>query len=246
MKRLPSGTGLEVYDTIDSTSAEAKRRAGAGEPGPLWILAHEQTAGYGRRGRAWQGRAGNFAGTFLFSPEGDPASFGQLSFVAAIAVLFALSEYARDGVLDLKWPNDILCEGGKLSGLLLERIDHDDTARVALGVGVNIIAAPSDLPYRAAKLIDVMDDAPPTLEELARRIDHHFWNMYMAWGKTGFAQIRDTWLKHARGVGDPICVRLPGEDARGYFEGLDEAGALILRQGDARRFITAGEIMFGE
>ncbi len=246
MQRLPSGAGLETYDTIDSTSAEAKRRAAAGDTGPLWILAREQTAGYGRRGRAWQSGAGNFAGSFLFSPESDPASFGQLSFVAAIALLFALSEYARDGVLELKWPNDILCEGGKLSGLLLERIDHEDAARVALGVGVNIIAAPPDLPYRAAKLIDVMDSAPPTPEELARRIDHHFWNFYAAWVKDGFARIRETWLNHARGLGEPILVRLPGEEARGYFEGLDDAGALILRQGDARRFITAGEIMFGD
>ncbi len=246
MQRLPTGARLETFDTIDSTSAEAKRRAAAREAGPLWILAGEQTAGYGRRGREWDMGAGNFAGTFLFSPEGDPASFGQLSFVAAIAVLFALSEYARDGVLALKWPNDILCGGAKISGLLLERIDHDDKALVALGIGVNIAAAPDDLPYPAAKLIDAMDGAPPTPEELVVRIDHHFWNMYMAWGKLGFAQIRETWLKHARGVGEPIVVRLPGEELRGYFEGLDETGALILRQGDACRYITAGEIMFGD
>jgi BirA family biotin operon repressor/biotin-[acetyl-CoA-carboxylase] ligase len=245
VKTLFGGARIELYETLDSTSSEAKRRAADGECGPLWIVALEQTAGYGRRGRAWESGAGDFAGTFLFAPDGDPASFGQLSFVVALAAYDALETYAPAGALSLKWPNDVLADGAKLAGLLLERIDHEGRACVAFGIGVNIASAPKGLPYATAKLA-ALTKTPPSPEDLAAAIDLAFQRRYRTWLNDGFSPVRDAWLRRAKGIGESVRVRLPDEEVFGLFEGLDETGALILKQGDARRLINAGEIMFGE
>ncbi len=245
-QKLPSGAKLEIFDTLDSTSAEAKRRARDGEHGPLWIVAVEQTAGYGRRGRSWESAAGNFTGTFLFEPEGDAALFGQLSFVIALAVFDAVEPMVRSGALSLKWPNDVLGEGAKLAGLLLERIDHDGAALVAVGVGVNIASAPQDLPYKATTLAALSDAPTPSPEQLVCAVDAAFQRRYALWAGQGFSPIREAWLARARGVGDDIRVRLPNEECSGVFAGIDQTGALILAQGETRRLVAAGEIMFGE
>lgn len=248
MQRLPSGARLDLFDRIDSTSAEAKRRAAAGETGPLWILAREQTSGYGRRGRPWESRFGDFAGTFLFRPDRDPATFAQLSFVAGLAVYHALSDYADENVLALKWPNDVLLAGKKIAGLLLERIESESGPLVSVGVGVNIVSAPAGTPYPTARLIDRLRTgrAVPEPADLAVAIDREWGAAYTVWAREDFSVTRDKWLRVAKGVGEAIRVNLPGETLEGVFDGVDETGALILRQGDARRIITAGEIMFGD
>lgn len=247
MARLPSGSRLEIFDTLDSTSAEAKRRAGEGETGPLWLVAREQTSGYGRRGSAWESRLGDFAGTFLFSPEGDPARLGELSFVAALAVLDALDGYAGEGVLRLKWPNDVLAPDGKIAGLLLERMDVGARPVIALGVGVNILNAPTNTPQRAARLADLLarGTQPPSPDDLTPRLDAAFDAMRTIWRERGPETIRALWLERASGVGEPIVVRLPDETLEGVFAGLDETGALILHMDGEKRIIAAGDVFFG-
>ncbi|MEO1251629.1 MAG: biotin--[acetyl-CoA-carboxylase] ligase [Pseudomonadota bacterium] len=239
-------TRFDLFETLDSTSAEARRRAAAGETGPVWIIAREQTAGYGRRGRAWESGAGNFAGTLLFRPDGSVAHQAQLSFVAALAVFDALEPLARQGALSLKWPNDVLAGDAKISGLLLERLDGDG-GTVGIGLGVNLIAAPSDLPYPAARLIDVMREGleAPTPEEFARSLDRAFRRRYETWRGDGFAPVRAAWLDRAAGLGRAITVRLPAEELEGVFDGLDEGGSLVLRQGEEKRIISAGDVFFG-
>ena len=246
--KLSSGARLEIFDTLDSTSAEAKRRAEKGETGPVWILAREQTAGYGRRGRHWESGLGNFSATYLFEPGGDPASHGQLSFVIALAVIEALDRYAVPGVLALKWPNDVLVGSDKLAGLLLENLAPGGKAVICIGVGVNLRSAPLTLDYPAARLIDNLRagvDAP-TPDELAARIDDQFAAYCDIWRRDCFAAIRAAWLGRAKGIGAPIRVRLPKEEFSGVFEDIDADGALILRTGDQERRVAAGEIMFGE
>jgi len=248
MKRLPSGARLENFDTLDSTNAEAKRRAGAGDAGPCWILARRQTAGYGRRGRAWETGAENFAGTCLFTPDGAPAHFGQLSYVIALGVIEALDPYAIVGALALKWPNDVLAGVGKLAGILIESVQCNGRTALCIGVGVNLTSSPADTPYPTARLADHLRDgaSAPSPEALAAAIDEKFAALYALWRRDGFAPIRDAWLARAHGVGETVQVRLPNEEFSGVFRDLDADGNLVVSIGDSARRVAAGEIMFGE
>jgi BirA family biotin operon repressor/biotin-[acetyl-CoA-carboxylase] ligase len=259
MRRLSSGAEIELFDALDSTSLEAGRRAGEIEKTPRWIVAHVQSAGYGRRGQAWRGVRGDFAGSLIFrvpvgegrqnksvgegrSARAHATSLGQVSFVAALAVASALDDILRmPSLISLKWPNDVLIDGGKAAGLLLERIEDGRGTALVIGVGVNVVSAPRDLPYRAARLIDFAHDIPAPAA-LAAQIDGHFWRYYADWKKNGFEGVRRLWLERAGGLGDSIRVRLPHEELEGAFEGLDEYGGLILRLGAGRRIISAGEV----
>lgn len=243
MKTLPSGAAIEIFETLDSTSLEARRRARDASSRPRWFIALSQTAGYGRRGRAWAQRPGDFAGTLAFRPDAPAARFGQLSFIAALSVASALDEHVDPHLIAFKWPNDILIDGGKVAGLLLERIDDDQGPIVSIGIGINIVSAPADMPFRAARLVDHAS-APPDPARLARRIDEHFWRYYGEWKRKGFERARRLWLERAQGVGEDIGVKLPNEELAGVFDGLDESGALILRSGAGKRIIAAGEVYF--
>ncbi len=244
---LPSGARLEIFDRLDSTSAEAKRRAEAGEAGPCWILAREQTSGYGRRSRHWESSLGNFAATYLFEPAEDIASHGQLSYVAALAVIEALDAYSNPHALALKWPNDVLAASKKIAGILLENIVRDGRSRICVGIGVNLRWAPDNVDYPTAKLSDCLrsDAQLPSPEDLVRRIDDQFAAYYSIWRKDGFAPVRTAWIARAKGVGEPVRVRLPGEEFVGAFLDLDPSGALLVKTGDGERLVSAGEIMFG-
>ena len=126
------------YEELDSTNSEARRRAEAGEQGPLWISADRQTAGRGRRGRAWTSGEGNLAATLLLRP-GTPAPVtGQLSFVAALATAEMAAQFAPQAAITVKWPNDVLGAGKKLAGILLE----GGADWLAIGVGVNLTSFP--------------------------------------------------------------------------------------------------------
>lgn len=240
MARLPTGTAIELFDTLDSTSLEAKRWAGDGEAGPRWFVALTQTAGYGRRERGWEQQTGDFAGTLLMRPEGAPADLGQLSFVVALAVAATLDESIGEVLIALKWPNDVLVNGGKCAGILLEMSGPN----LFIGVGVNIVSRPVGLAYKTARLIDHGDTTPPP-QAVAGRLDEHFWRYYRQWRREGFAPIRDAWTARAVGLGEAVTVRLPNDELVGVFDGIDETGALILRSAAGTRTIAAGEVFFG-
>ena len=198
---LPEGYSVIVFNEIDSTNEEARRRAEAGGPNGLWIVAHSQTAGRGRRGRTWQTGAANFAGTLLLRPKTDPAKSAQLSFVAALAVADAL---AQIGLADckLKWPNDVHQAGAKISGVLLESASLGQQGEdwLAVGIGINLAAAPEGLPYPATSVRERGIDPPSPeamLEHLARAWDH--W--YQQWTQLGFAPVREAWLARAAYLG---------------------------------------------
>lgn len=239
MAKLPSGTAIDIFDTLDSTSAEARRRSEAGENGPVWFLALAQTAGYGRRGRGWEQQTGDFAGTLLFKPDARPESWGQISFIVALALASVLDELMPEEKIALKWPNDVLLDGAKCAGILLESLG----SALSIGVGVNIVTAPEGLPYPVARLVDHAAQ-PPAPQKLAERLDLYFWTFYRLWRAQGFAPIRDAWLARAAGVGGDITVRLPNEELSGVFEGLDETGALVLRSSAGKRTIAAGDVFF--
>jgi BirA family biotin operon repressor/biotin-[acetyl-CoA-carboxylase] ligase len=241
---LASGARVETFDTLDSTSLEAKRRVSDGEVGPLWLLAKNQTAGYGRRGSSWSQSQGDVAATYLFSPDADPQSLAQLSFVAALGSVDALRHFAPRADFRVKWPNDVLVDGGKIAGLLLELVKApSETSVICFGAGVNIVSVPDDTPYPTARLIDLCAGAPPTPHEFVTVLDQAFGYWEGRWRDAGFAAIREEWLANAVGKGRRIRVRLPDREIEGIFIDLDFDGALVVDCDGERRRITAGAII---
>ncbi|NWG92503.1 MAG: biotin--[acetyl-CoA-carboxylase] ligase, partial [Parvularculaceae bacterium] len=222
----------------------AKRRAAAGDAGPLWLIAVRQTAGYGRRGAPWMQEEGDVAATFLFREGAPSETLPQLSFVAALAVGDAIRRFAPKADLSLKWPNDALAGGGKIAGLLLELLTTPST--VALGVGVNVVSSPQGLDYPAARLIDFGASPPPHPRAFVEEMDATFAVWRAIWRNEGFAPVRAEWLARAEGLGRAMRVQSAGEIVEGVFKDLDLDGALILDCDGARRTIAAGAVLPAE
>jgi BirA family biotin operon repressor/biotin-[acetyl-CoA-carboxylase] ligase len=235
--------GRVRYEELDSTNSEARRLAEKGEPGPLWISTARQTAGRGRRGRAWDAGQGNLAATLLIRPHVPQAAFGQLSFVAALAVAEAASHFAPTAVISVKWPNDVLAEGKKLAGLLLERGQDLNGHWLAIGIGINLASFPEGTEFPAISLAQ-LGIAPPSSEEALSVLAARFAHWYDAWMKDGFEIVRAAWLARAAGLGKPIRARLSNETREGVFEGIDQTGALLLNEQGRLRPIAAGEVFF--
>jgi len=247
----PSGARLIEYDVLPSTSAEAAKRVARGERGPLWVLAERQTDGYGRRGRGWSQSPGDFAGTYLAPSPLPPERIGELSFIGSLAVYEALERECGAARLSLKWPNDIMLDGAKTGGILLELHASEPTPVVAVGIGLNIVNRPPDgvAPYPTARLADAVDKQRglPEPYDLACAIDGHFLSLVSLWKRSGFAPIREAWLARAHGVGTELTVTTPTESYSGRFEGVDAHGRLILNPGTPgleRVRIDAGDVFF--
>jgi BirA family biotin operon repressor/biotin-[acetyl-CoA-carboxylase] ligase len=235
---------FEHLDQIDSTNEEAKRRALAGEIGPLWIRADAQSAGRGRRGRAWVSADGNLFATGLYTLTASPAEAAQLSFAAALAV-GDLAHAALPGVtVTLKWPNDVLVEGRKVAGILLESGARTGGGLwLAVGIGINLAHHPEDSERPTTDLAAHGAYLSPdvALRTLAERFEH--WKS--RWAEMGFAPLRDAWIARAHGMGGPCEARLDGETVRGVFADLTADGALRLDLPEGgRRFISAGDVFF--
>lgn len=239
MTAWPSGTRLLRLDDVDSTNAEARRRAEAGEGGPLWITAARQTAGRGRRGRVWDSGTGNLAATLLLRPDAPPAAAAQLSFAAALAVADTAAHFAPQAAITVKWPNDVLADGRKLSGILLEAGD----GWLAIGIGINLGEHPADTEFPATSLA-ALGVTPPAPDAALAVLASSFAQWLAAWRAHGFEPLRAAWLARAGGLGLPIRARLPHEERHGAFEGIDATGALLLREASGVRAITAGEVFF--
>ena len=231
-----------VYETLGSTNAEALALARSGERGPLWITARSQSAGRGRRGSHWLSPPGNLYATLLLAEPSAPEQAPQLSFVAALALHDAVAACAPQlgPALKVKWPNDLLVGPAKLAGILIEG-ESNPVFAVAVGVGVNCAAHPADVAYPATDLaVNGALVAPDALlAHLATATQHRLaqWSCGQ-----GFAAIRVDWLKRAAGLGEVLRVRLSARELAGRFQGLDEAGRLLLEQDNGVTTITAGEV----
>lgn len=246
----PQGVARHVLDRVDSTNAEAMRLAPS-LSGPTWIMARQQTAGRGRRGRAWSDPPGNFAATLVLRPQGNPADAARLSFVAALAVHDALRRLCGPQLnVALKWPNDVLLNGGKLSGILLESIGAGASIQaLAIGIGVNLAAAPDAAAVEPGALrpVSLQGETGLTvtpddfLSALAAAFDD--WHRQMR--DFGFAPIRAAWLARAAMLGETITARTGTAEIAGRFDGIDETGALILTGPRGRQAIPAADVHFG-
>ena len=244
-------TDIRRFDEIDRTNEEARRLGDRGEQGPVWIVAARQTAGRGRRGRAWESPSGNFMGTLYLTPRCGAREAGELSFVAAVAVHDAVSSLLPPPLrpaLRLKWPNDLLHERAKLAGILLESsgVAGAEVAWVAIGMGVNLAMHPQGLEYPATSLA-AMGVSGVTADDALVALDAAFTRWLAVWrGVQGFAAIREAWLKRAEGIGGRIAVRLSSGTMEGIFEGLAPDGALQLRLDDGTlHLVSAGDVFFG-
>lgn len=234
------------FTEIGSTNAEGLARLARGETMPVWLVADVQTAGRGRRGRPWTSEVGNLFATLVLANPAPVAQLAQLCFVAGLAlrdaVLRASPEISADA-LKLKWPNDLLLDGGKLAGILVEGgTDAAGRPAAVIGFGVNCLHHPDNLPYRATSLQGAGHPATPdrVLEALdiamAARLSQ--WN-----GSQGFGEIRADWLRHALGMGDQVSVKMGEREVVGRFESIDARGAMMLRRKDGvAEIVTAGDI----
>lgn len=236
--------GRLTLGTVDSTNAEGFRRAGD-HALPLWILAGAQEAGRGRRARAWASPPGNFHATLVDRPPGTPADFALRSFAAALALREALAGLTgTPEALALKWPNDLLLDGGKVSGILLEATG----GVLCIGIGVNLIAAPppeavepgavtpvsvlgvTGQRIAPGQLLDALAPAMARWEAVLRR--------------HGFAPLRAAWLAHAARLGQTIRARTQRDAFEGRFETIDADGSLVLATAAGRVSIPAADVFF--
>jgi BirA family biotin operon repressor/biotin-[acetyl-CoA-carboxylase] ligase len=247
--KLPTGYRLVRMETVDSTNAEARRRALAGEPGPLWIWSQRQSQGRGRGGREWISRHGNLFASLLIGVNCPLRIAGQLALLAGIITFDTIAKliaYEGRSEILLKWPNDILLAGEKVAGMLLENVGgaNDSRSIVVIGTGINLASHPENLPQPAVSLATYGMTVTPAdaLETLAATT--HEW--LGRWGEGScFPTIRRAWLDRAGPTGRPLTVRVGSQEAEGVYGGLDSDGALRLLMPDGGEYrVTAGDVFF--
>ncbi|PWB90494.1 biotin--[acetyl-CoA-carboxylase] ligase [Methylocystis sp. MitZ-2018] len=247
------GVRLLALESVDSTNDEARRLIEACERGPLWVVAARQTRGHGRLGRDWISPPGNLHASLVLGDFGDAALAPQLGFVAGVAAMCGLrAATGGAGRFALKWPNDLLLEGAKLGGILLENVGvptgdaRAPRASVAIiGLGVNCAEAPRDLPFEARALASIGPNAPDAATLFTHLSDAIVETLDLWRGGEGFARIRDAWLKDAAYIGAQIRVELPRETVEGRLATIDAIGRLVLATRDGERVIEAGDVSLG-
>jgi BirA family transcriptional regulator, biotin operon repressor / biotin---[acetyl-CoA-carboxylase] ligase len=240
----PVSLRLLRYDTLGSTNDEAKRLAEAGAGEWTVVSAREQTAGRGRGGRSFVSPPGNLYFSTILRPPCSAASAAQLGFAAALAVgeLIA-ARLPANCELRYKWPNDVLVDGKKISGILLESSATQDGALAWLvaGIGVNVVSHPAGTAWPATSLAAV-GARPADLDDLLHAIVAALQAQIQRWRHEGFAPVRSGWLAHAYRLGGTVGVRLPRETFEGRFVDLDADGVLLVETAAGPRRISAGEI----
>nr|WP_208408553.1 biotin--[acetyl-CoA-carboxylase] ligase [Sphingomonas vulcanisoli] len=230
---------IRTVEETGSTNADLLTAACAGAPEGTWLRAERQSQGRGRTGRGWQSPRGNlYASTIVHVHPGEPTP-ATLALVTAVALHETAAAWAGTEArrLSIKWPNDLLANGIKLAGVLLER----EGDAVVIGLGVNLAEAPS-LPDRATIALSALGAAPDPaafLEDLTQSLARWI----ARWRGEGLAPIRAAWLAAAHPIGTALQAALGDEKIEGLFEGLDAEGALRLRRADgAIVTIHAGDV----
>lgn len=235
-----------ILPSVDSTMAEASRRADT-IMRPTWIMAHHQTAGRGRQGRNWVAPPGNLSATYLFQPNCTAPEAAQRSFLAANALYQALALFVDPQKLSLKWPNDVLLDGGKVAGILLEssgtagRVDW-----LAIGVGVNLAHVPQGVTEAAFAPVSVKSAGGDTVtpEDFLTMLASAYATQEKKLRALGFARIREDWLKNAARLGETITAQTAQETVTGVFDSIDAAGNLVLITAKGPRKIAAADVHF--
>lgn len=237
---IDAGAPVQVFEEIDSTILEARRRAERGELSPVWLIAKRQTAGRGRRGRSWASLEGNLFATLLFTTDRPPSDVALLGFAAGVAIAESFDEIVGPGHATLKWPNDVFLDGAKASGIMLD----SGGPWAALAFGVNLAAAPEalDQPTTSLRALLPPDAAAPTpLEFLAQmRPKLERWSQRIV--SEGFAPLRAAWLSRAHGLGQVARVQQGETAIEGRIAGLSPRGELELDTPAGLRLVAAGDV----
>ncbi len=244
----PSAFTLAAFESVDSTNDELRRRAIKNAEENTVVFALEQSKGRGRRGRTWVSQPGNLFCSILKKPKVPIIEAAKTSFVCALAIHGAIQQAVGDFDCDVtcKWPNDVLIDGYKVSGILLEsqaKIGGDRLEWLIIGIGINLAHSPAETPYPSG-YINAYREKTLEPQEMLNILLSHFEKWWNLWEKQGFSAIRQAWLLQAKGLGQEITVNLSNEKISGIFENLDHDGALVLRSSHGRRLITAGDVFF--
>jgi BirA family biotin operon repressor/biotin-[acetyl-CoA-carboxylase] ligase len=251
-----AGYRLAAFDQVGSTNTEAMAHARSGERGSMWFVTSEQTAGKGRRQRAWIAPRGNLASSVLEIIDVPPATAATLGFAAGLAITSALQQVSIEANMRragsdplkflLKWPNDVLVEKQKLVGISLEaEAVAGNRLAVVVGIGTNVVAAPTGTPTPAISLAAL--GVHVGAEELFAVLSDAWVEYRGIWNDgRGFADIRRLWLERAAGLGERIAINTGNATVEGTFDTIDESGCMIVRTADGRHLpIAAGEVYFG-
>ncbi len=245
---LPAGWTLLHLDVTDSTNAQARALALSGAPEGAVVWADVQTGGRGRSDRVWESGAGNLLFSVLVRPDCSLSAAGQISFMSAVALAEAVEALAPGLPIRCKWPNDLLGTHGKLCGILLEACcikSGGIAGALVVGIGVNLVWRPGEGALYPASSLS-REGADLSREAVLSAFLARFSAWLTVWRREGFPPLRAAWLSRARGLGEKITVRLPGETVQGVFESLDEDGALVLSGlPEGKRLIRAGDVFFG-
>lgn len=233
-------------ETVGSTQDEARALYDQGERGPLWVVAEAQTKGRGRRARVWTSEKGNLFATGLYPTRADAAQGALYGFATALAMAETVEHYGVDADVTLKWPNDVLVGGAKISGILIER----EPEALIVGTGLNLMSHPPDTPYPATHLLAEMrasdlDDAEPPFTgapAVGALLASNIVKWFRVLETDGFAPVRDAWLKRAHHLGKTVSVN----SQTGVFSNLALDGALCLTLADGKETrVHAGDVSFG-
>jgi BirA family transcriptional regulator, biotin operon repressor / biotin---[acetyl-CoA-carboxylase] ligase len=251
-----AGYRLTAFDQAGSTNAEAMAAARQGERRPSWFVTTEQTAGRGRRQRAWIAPRGNLASSVLEVMDVSPAIAATMGFAFGLAHETALQRVSVEANVRLagsdqlkyllKWPNDIMVRGQKLCGLLVEaEAMTDGGLAVVAGIGTNIVAAPEGTPTPATSLATLGVNVGA--EELFAALSDAWVEFRGIWDDgRGFGEIRRLWLEHAAGLGERVAIQTGNATIEGTFDTIDDTGCLIVRTAEGKHLpIAAGEVYFG-
>ncbi|HYB09810.1 MAG TPA: biotin--[acetyl-CoA-carboxylase] ligase [Alphaproteobacteria bacterium] len=242
--RLPAGYRLLTFDCLDSTNEEAKRQAAAGAVDRTLVWARAQNAGRGRFGRPWASPPGNLYLSMVLRPDCPARQAVQLGMVAAVAAGEALHALCDRATVKLKWPNDVLLNGAKACGILLESSASQQGSLdwLVLGIGINVVSFPEATGFPATSL-NAICPTSITVERTLATFVEAFAREFDRWHRLGLEPIRAAWLSRAWRRGEIIQARLENEVLEGRFRDIDESGALLLEiEGGAFRRITAGDV----
>jgi len=240
-----------AFPQLDSTNSECIRQAQSGDAGNLWITAEKQNAGKARRGRTWVSDKGNLFASLLLINSGKSQEYSTLPFVASLAVYEAINQCVSriasfvELPIKIKWPNDVLFAGKKISGILLESTALPNGRNaVIIGCGVNCSHFPQDPLYPATSLKDEGYSVEP--EELFVALCEAMHRNLLIWNNgQGFALIRQAWIGKAAGIGDEITARFENHSETGRFVDIDPQGLLVLQTNSGEKLISAADIFFG-
>lgn len=230
-------TPIHHLATVDSTNSEARRHLDFGEPAPFWVISDEQTEGRGRLGRSWVSKPGNLYSTFTFPFTALPNTASQISFVAALAIHDVATSLIIGADISLKWPNDCLINGAKFSGVLAEM--HE--GNMILGMGLNVLHEPEDLPYKATCIAAHSNSATVADVFAAQQLKLKKW--LQIWDSAqGFQHIHRGWEARCSAIGKPMSLDTGRGLLHGTFVGLAPDGGLVLNHNNTSTIHHAGDV----